>query len=451
MVMKTDSVLFSEILSNTEMEQFNYCSYFPIVTDNKTPYQSIKLLPSDDAVAYTIKFDYKTKSIYEGERNWYNEPLLEKIDLDRLMPLEKIKRIDFSKKRHSKCIVLNLLDYCYGHSLVKLLNVESFYRDYKDTHDLFLISFPDIEDYIPKESFNNCLLDVTFGDIKKIYSLKGILDKVKENYDEVDYGVLDAYLRIEDKESKISFYNFYGIEDNTYKDKKLVTFHYRADNGRAWGEKKQSHNVTELLSEMRGYFSKDVIFCVIGDRDKNTFPEWVLDKRIERYPNPIVHEYSQIISSSVIMVSVTGSNLVLPSLLSKGMIVHFVKEPLMRLTGTDVVNYRGYVNETTYEHVYIFEKGTYSTNPIKLARRLIRMYEGKLAIEFKGYSMDCIRSKKVVPTQKEYILQTHSYFNYIKAKELNDQINQSYWRAINRKFIVKRIINKIKKLISKKK
>ena len=79
------------------------------------------------------------------------------------------------------------------------------------------------------------------------------------------------------------------------------------------------------------------------------------------------------------------------------------------------------------------------------------MYEGKLAIEFKGYSMDCIRSNKVVPTQKEYILQTHSYFNYIKAKELNNRINQSYWQAINRKYIVKRIINKIKKIISEKK
>jgi len=91
MVMKTDTVLFSEIISKMEIQQFNYCSYFSITTDNQTPNQSIKLLPSDDAVAYTIKFDYKTRSVYEGERNWYNEPLLEKIDLDRLMPLEIIR------------------------------------------------------------------------------------------------------------------------------------------------------------------------------------------------------------------------------------------------------------------------------------------------------------------------------------------------------------------------
>jgi hypothetical protein len=443
------ALVFSDYLSTDELKNVNYHSYYPVLEQKHGDIILVRTLYSDNSTPYTIKFDYSTRAIQEGERNWFNESLLEKIDLSRLLPSDKISRIDFSKKRHKKCIVLNLLDYCYGHSLVKLLNVESFYNEYKDTHDLFLISFPDIEDYVPKDRFNGCLLNVTFGEIKKIYSLQAIIDKVREQYEEVDFGVLDAYLRIKDKESKASFYDFYGSKENNYKDKKLVTFHYRADNGRAWGEKRQKHNVTTLLTEMREYFSNDVVFSVIGDKDKNTFPDWVLDKRIERYPNPIVHEYSQIIASSVIMISVTGSNLVLPSLLSKGMIVHFVKEPLMRLTGTDVVNYRGYVNETTYEHVYIFEKGTRSTHPTELAQRLIRMYEGKLAIEFKGYSMDCIRNKRPVPTQKDYILRSHSYFNYIKAKELNNQINQSYWQAINRRYIIKRIFNKIKKIILK--
>ncbi|MBK7819391.1 MAG: hypothetical protein IPJ60_19005 [Sphingobacteriaceae bacterium] len=91
----------------------------------------------------------------------------------------------------------------------------------------------------------------------------------------------------------------------------------------------------ELFNILRPYFSKEVLFCVLGDKDKYSFPDWILDKRIHKYPNPIVYEYSQIIASSVLIISVTGSNMVLPSLLSKGMLVHFVKEPLIRLTGTD--------------------------------------------------------------------------------------------------------------------
>ena len=248
----------------------------------------------------------------------------------------------------------------------------------------------------------------------------------------------------------IDFYNFYGEVENTYKNKKVVTFHYRADNGRAWGEGKQVKNVIEFFNILRPYFSKDVLFCVLGDKDKYSFPDWIVDKRIKKYPNPIVYEYSQIIASSVLITSVTGSNMVLPSLLSTGMLVHFVKEPLIRLTGTDVANYKNSINTTTYDHIYIFENGIKSIAPKKLAARLIRLFEGKLSIEYKGYSIDCVRSGKPASSQKEYILQKHSYFNYNKAKELNSELNNQYWRSISGNNLIKRVVSKISRSLLKK-
>jgi hypothetical protein len=192
------------------------------------------------------------------------------------------------------------------------------------------------------------------------------------------------------------------------------------------------------------------MFCVLGDKDKYSFPNWIVDKRIHKYPNPIVYEYSQIIASSVLMVSVTGSNMVLPSLLSKGMLVHFVKEPLARLTGTDVVNYKNNINTTTYEHIYIFENGVRSIAPKKLAFRLIRLFEGKLSIEYKGYSISSVRNGKPALTQKEYIMERHGYFDYNKAKELNNEINNRYWRSINGNNIIKRVISKVARSLRKK-
>ncbi|MBK7819389.1 MAG: hypothetical protein IPJ60_18995 [Sphingobacteriaceae bacterium] len=56
------------------------------------------------------------------------------------------------------------------------------------------------------------------------------------------------------------------------------------------------------------------------------------------------------------------------------MLVHFVKEPFVRLTGTDVVNYEGYSSQTTYDNVYIFENGKRSTKPKELAYRLLRLF-----------------------------------------------------------------------------
>jgi len=442
--------LFTNFVDTKQLNHVTYYSYFPVLEEGTDAEESMRLLFSDNAIAYTIKFNSKTKLVQEGEKNWFNQPLIDLADKTRHLPKDKVKRLDFSNKKHDKCIVLNLLDYCYGHSLIKLLNIESFYNDYAETHDLFVISFPDIEDYLPVGKFNSCLLDLNFSEIKKIYNLRSIINKVRENYSEVDFGVLDAYLKIEDKQKKIDFYNFYGEVENTYKNKKVVTFHYRADNGRAWGEGKQVKNVIEFFNILRPYFSKDVLFCVLGDKDKYSFPDWIVDKRIKKYPNPIVYEYSQIIASSVLITSVTGSNMVLPSLLSTGMLVHFVKEPLIRLTGTDVANYKNSINTTTYDHIYIFENGIKSIAPKKLAARLIRLFEGKLSIEYKGYSIDCVRSGKPASSQKEYILQKHSYFNYNKAKELNSELNNQYWRSISGNNLIKRVVSKISRSLLKK-
>jgi len=443
------SVLFSNFLSAEQLKRVTYYSYFPVLEDGSGDDESFKLLPSDDSIAYTIKFNSKTKVIQEGEKNWFNQPLIDLADKTRFLPEAKINRLDFSKKKHSKCIIINLTDYCYGHSLVKLLNVENFYKDHSQTHDLFVISFPDVEDYLPSGKFNSCLLDLSFSEIKKIYNFENIINKVKENYANVDFAVLDAYLNIEDRIEKSNFYNFYGKNESSYKDKKIVTFHYRADKGREWGGGKQGENVIELLSLLKPYFGRDVLFCVLGDKDDHAFPDWIMDKRIKKYPNPIVHEYSQIIASSVLIVSITGSNLVLPSLISKAMLVHFVKEPFVRLTGTDVVNYEGYSSQTTYDNVYIFENGKRSTKPKELAYRLLRLFEGKLAIEYKSYSIACLKASKPTPNQKDYILENHKYFNYNIAKELNNEMNMKYWQAINRRNILKRIINKVKRTLKK--
>lgn len=437
--------LFSNYLSLEQLNRVNYYSYFPVLEEGSGDNESFKLLFSDNAIAYSIKFNTSTKAIQEGEKNWFNQPLIDLSDKNRHIPENAIKRMSFSKKKHSKCIIINLLDYCYGHSLIKLLNIESFYKDYSDTHDLFVISFPDVEDYLPTGKFNSCLLDLTFSQIKQIYSLKSVIDQIKGNYKEVDFAVLDAYLKISDRTAKVDFYNFFGPNKNPYKDRKMVTFHYRADSGRAWGEGRQKKNVVELLSLVRSYFSKEVIFCVLGDKDKHTFPDWILDKRIAKYPNPIVYEYSHIIANSVLIVSVTGSNLVLPSLLAKGMLVHFVKEPLIRLTGTDVVNYTNYINESTYNNIYIFEDGVRSIKAKQLAFRLIRLFEGKLSIEYKDHSANCVRNALPLLTQKEYIIKNHGYFEYNKAKELNNEINTKYWQSIRRKNILKLVTNKFLK------
>ena len=118
--------LFSNYLSLEQLNMVNYYSYFPVLEEGSGDNESFKLLFSDNAIAYPIKFNTKTKEIKEGEKNWFNQPLIDLADKNRQLSESTISRFDVSQKKHSKCIVINLLDYCYGHSLIKLLNIESF-------------------------------------------------------------------------------------------------------------------------------------------------------------------------------------------------------------------------------------------------------------------------------------------------------------------------------------
>lgn len=430
-------LLFSSFLTPEQVNSVKYYSYFPVIEEKSGVCNYARLLPSDNAIAYPIVYDTITKEITKGTKSWYNEKLVDFADPLKLLPAEKVTRMDFSQKKHSKCIVFNLLDYCYGHSFLKLLNSESFYEDYSDSHDLFLISFPDIEDYIPKGKFNGCSLNLTFSEINKIYNLEPILTAIRSHYDEVDFPVLDAYLKVENKRKTTDFFNFYGTLENSFKDKNIVTLYYRKERGRKlWGDNEASQGAL-FLATLRKYFSHDVLFCVLGDKDENNFPSWIMDKRTVKYPNPLVYEYSQILSSSVLVVGVIGSNLVLPSLLSPGMVVHIVKEDFTRLTSTDVINYNGYAVNTAFEQVYLFEdiqKKGY--NAEELAIKILRLFAGKLFIDYRNKSFDLLRNSTEVLSQTEYILKVHSYCHYDKIMELDTQINEKVYKQLRRQSII---------------
>ena len=432
-----EMLLFSHFLNQEELDKVTYFSYYPVLIERSERQPIARILPSDDCIAYVTEFEIETKKILKGEKNWFNEALIEKIDTKRLLPDEKIKSINFFHKKHDKCIFFNLLDYCYGHSLVKLLNVQKFYEAYHYTHDIFIVSFPDIHDYFPKKDFSSCLLALSFSEIKTIHNLENLINKVKANYKTVDFPVMDAYLKIENKPSTIQFFNFYGEGPNSYKDKKIVSVCYRKELGRKlWGNS-QAEQMTQFLIVLKAYFDKDVLYCILGDKDEKQFPSWILDKRVSNYPNPCVYEYSQIASSSILTIGVIGSNLMIPSLLSPGMVVHIVKEDFTNLTATDSINYNEYSTKTAFDHIYLYEDlNKRDFSPRDLAYKILRLFAGKLFINYRDVCIGLLRDTKKVATQAEFILAEHSYFKYSKVKQLIFEFNTRVYQKNKRQMII---------------
>lgn len=402
---------FSDLLTKEELSRVNYYTYFPVLETRKEGVELCRLLPSDDAVSYTVEFETVSKKVIQGEVNWFNEILVKNIDSGNLLPENKIS-LEFRPSLKKDCIVLNLIDSCYGHSFVKLLNILDFYREYGETHDIVVLSFGYVKDFLSKEKVNIVHLDLSFGDAHKLYSFRPVLDILRSKYSSVDFAVLDAYKTFEDRQELKTFFNFFGGQPNPYAGKRFIVFNYRKGIDRSWGGLKQARNVTRLFETLKEYFTQDITFCVIGDKDKFSFPAWVLDKRIEKFPNPVLFEYHHLLENSVCVIGLLGSHMLAASVLSP-MTVHMTSERYLRVAATDIINYRTYASRAYFSHVYMEGNATLSDyKPRDLAYKILMLFLGKISLEYKEECHAILRTKGSVMTQRTYILKEHAYFRH---------------------------------------
>lgn len=430
---------FSDYLTPEQMKSVNYYTYFPVLETTVNGTETCRLLPSDDAIAYDFEFEPDTKKILSGEVSWYSEPLYKKIDRNNLLPEQKIKA-EFKAAPKDKCIIVNLLDHCFGHSFVKFLNIIDFYEQYSVTHDLVLLSFGYVKDYLPAGKFSIIHLDLSFGEVQKLYSLKNVISLVRQQYKEVDFAVLEAFKKFEDKEKLPSFFNFFGEGPNPYPGKKFVVFNYRKGFDRSWNALGQAKRVTQLFVELKKYLSAEVVFCVIGDKDRYHFPEWVLDKRIDKFPNPILYEYNYILKNTVFAIGLMGSHMITASVLSD-MTVHLTPERYLRVASTDIVNYKTTTTQSYFTHLYLQGNATTSDlKPKDVAYKILLTFVGRLLVEHKDAGHEILKKKGKVPLQMEYIEQAHPYFNYARFLDWKKQRDGKFTQHIRLKMLMAKLL-----------
>lgn len=433
---------FSDFLTPLQLTKVNYYSYFPVIEEVKNGVATCRILPSDDAVSYVIEFEKESKRLISGEINWFNEPLYKNYSTAKIFPAEKTS-VEFSSDLKENCIVLNLLDFCYGHSFVKMLNVIDFYKEYSKTHDIVVISFGYIHDFLPTEKFQIIKLDMSFSQAQAAPNLENIINELRNKYKTVDFAVLDAYKRFEDKKELLDFFNFFGKIKDPYQGRKIITFNYRKGISRSWGGLNQAKNVIKFFSELKSYFKEDVIFCVIGEKDKYVFPSWVLDKRIEKFPNPILHEYHYILKNSIFTVGLLGSHMLSASVLSE-MTIHLTSETFLRVAATDIVNHKTFASSSYFEHVYLEGNATLSNyKPKSLAYKIMLLFLGKISLEYKEKCLDLLKEHGKVELQKDFIAKQHSYFKLREFSDLKERNDNKHNKLIQ----IQTYISKIKSIL----
>ena len=435
------TLLFSHFLSREELRSVNYYSYFPVLETKSGNDTVCRILPSDDAVSYVLEFEENSKRIIRGEINWFNEPLYKNLRPDNTISEESLQ-YELLPPKNKACIVINLIDFCYGHSFVKLLNILDFYKSFSESHDIVVLSFGYVKDFLPKDKFSIVHIQIGFGATQKAPSFKPILNKIRSQYETVDFAVLDAYKRFDDRTEITGFFNFFGTLQNPYPGKKFLTFNYRKGIDRSWGGTRQGKNVLKWFEQLRPYFDSSVQCCVIGEKDHVTFPDWVLDKRISSFPNPLLHEYHHILQNSVFTVGLIGSHMLSASVLSY-MTIHLTPQAFMRVSATDILNYKNYTSPSYFNHVYLNGDAAMDDySPARLAYESMMLLLGKISLEYKENCLEELKRNKTVELQSEYIKEKHRYFLVDKFNGLKKEMDKKHHSKIR----LKSIISRLKKL-----
>jgi hypothetical protein len=282
----------------------------------------------DLTVGAAIDFPYQVdrrKGLLFGSalpRAWLGKPFLTSL----LNPEEDPGiRLEIEvRERHPKVVILNCIDYLYGHSLLKLLNAQRHLEKEAEL-GLILLLPRFLRWMVPAGVAELWLVDLPLSRAQSFRPRLHRLIQVEcARFEEVH--VSPAWSHPADFDVS----RFTGVPRHDFKAARFrITFVWRED--RTWssgprgsnllhmfgGSRRlllawQNQKVRRLFALLRRKFP-DALFTVAGLGRTTRFPEWIEDRRVARFDEEAERRSCQVYSESRLVIGVHGSNMLLPS------------------------------------------------------------------------------------------------------------------------------------------
>lgn len=426
--------LFSEIIPK-DLNLVDYATYFPYLKSGN----SIKLLPSDHCLYYPLEFETENKRIIKGELNFFNTSFYKNYNSENSIPNNKYK-ICSELESGNKALIINLLDNCYGHSFLKLLNLYNIYQKYHNQFALIVICPASISHFIPINKFVKIEVNISFNDAMNCYSLKPIIDVVKQSYKTIDFVTLDTYSFYENKKEVISFFPFLPIENKT--KPKYITFYYRKDYFRTWSGADQNIRINDFFKQLRNYFDPNIEFVVLGDKDEFVFSKNISDKRTNAFGKEVDHLYNSIFSQSIIVIGLIGSNMLQPSMFCN-FTIHLVPRAKATIVAEEFFNIKDCAIQNWFNNIYIFGNNNLSDIKSKdLVEKVVLLYLTFLTKEYKrnSFANTCFDA---LISQDDYLKSEYEFFNLKMANELKQQVTNEAFKFNLLRYRVYKILKKL--------
>lgn len=222
-----------------------------------------------------------------------------------------------------KVIVLNTVDYLYGHSLVKLLNASAHLK-LDGEYSLIVLVQPFLRWMVPAGVTEIWTVNVPLSKGRSYYpALHRRISEELTRYSEVAVSTARNYPRHVAIEDYTGVYP-YRLSPDPYR----ITFIWREDRlwwghyfaGRVINKLRanklllhaQNRQIVALFSRLRRDIP-EAIFTVAGLGTSTRFPNWIDDRRVERFDEDAEREACRTYAASRLVIGVHGSNMLLPS------------------------------------------------------------------------------------------------------------------------------------------
>lgn len=260
---------------------------------------------------------------------WLNKPLL-----SILKPKSREVSIKIIKKKtYKKIVILNCLEFVYGHALLVLLNLQRIIYNNKDPHlGIIVLIQPMFEWMIPKDSIAEIwIVNLSFKDMT-CYN-ENLNKEIHKEFERFEHIFLSkGHLFPTNKNIDISFFSnipVFNFDNPPLKPR--ITFVWRQDPGRLWiryiyilkgfeklGFKKillpfHYLRVRLLFYFLHKKFGNNYLYTVAGFGTSYHFPKYIDDARTNEFNDLEEKKLCKIYSESELVIGVHGSSMLLPS------------------------------------------------------------------------------------------------------------------------------------------
>jgi len=271
--------------------------------------------------------------------DWFHKTFLDAYKNQNNQPIKIEKKV---LKETKDIIILNCIDYLYGHVLLKLFNAQSYLEQFP-SKGLIIIIPKNFEWLIPEGVSEVWLVNIKLSKGREWYnSLNEFIKKELDRFDKIylslanshpDFSEIDISKFTRTKRFSLESFNkkpytitFINRDDRFWFSSKIGEWLFQmltkiklVNFAKIFFSFKQNRKVSEAFKKIKNEIPS-VNFYVIGIGKSGTFPSFIQDIREERITKEIEIKWCKIYSVSHLVIGVHGSNMILPTALSAGFI-----------------------------------------------------------------------------------------------------------------------------------